>query len=89
MITLTDALDRLAEELCDAIGIPCDELQLPGRIRDALREARRLADGDEKRTRTPTAISISTSALTSRATRMPATFVASIFSGTDSRKMPV
>jgi hypothetical protein len=41
MSELTDVLDRLAEELCDALGIPRDELQLPPRIRDALREAPR------------------------------------------------
>ena len=35
---LTDAVDRLVEEIADAFGVPRDGLTLPARIRDALAE---------------------------------------------------
>ena len=43
---LTDAVDRLVEEIADALGVPRDGLTLPARIRDALAELEAVAEDD-------------------------------------------
>jgi hypothetical protein len=40
---LTDAVDRLEQEIADHIGIPHDGLEMPSRLREAFAELRRIA----------------------------------------------